>query len=678
MIDEKSKVDPDKESLKIVNRVKDDLSKFRKQIEKNVQEEQEAYWGEIWKNSNENKPYENHIFKTVETQVPIMTDSMPSPAVMPYDSAYLEQAKNLGKAIDWVNKDQNFELNYPILVRDQLITGIGYLYTYFDANADFGNGKIIDEVLKWEQVWVSGRSALIDGADKCRIELFRSKDWLKITYPKFAEKIDKLEGKEKPTSAGHGYETVDVGAKSAKRVVPKSYYDSDTLCLVKTFIRDYSLTEIPQEETEQDLQIELEALNNGQIPDLNKWEDHNAHMQVHAQLLAELYEQMGASPELGIDGLMELVEQLSVDNPEADFNAILSQIRLLETHIEEHKILAEENPEGKKPKYKNYLRVIDSVEGLVLYDGELLDEHGEIPLVPFHCHKANHFYSFGVIRNLLDSQRMQAMMMYKEYKGLQRVANPAKKVDRETGLTKDDITNEDGAIYILPQGTTIQELPPGQISPQVGQFQLERQRAIQDISGVNEATEGKIPSPTASGVTIERTQNQAIGRIRLLDRQNQYYSIKRLAKLRASMIIQYWTSEKVLKLEDANGDYNQVIFNPLEYQDLSYDIEISSGSMAGVDKDSFNGLMASFLNAGHITFTEFLQVAEIPRKEKLLELVTQRQDQQAEIQNLQRQNIELKASINPQLLSPEEMQAFEEMMREKQLEQYRQSIKTKP
>lgn len=669
-----------KKSLDKRNSIFTALKKYRKQFEPNWKEEQRAYYGDLWKNSNENRPYENHVFKTIEAQVPILTDSMPAPAVRVNDPAYVEQAKNLGKAIDWVNKDQNFELNYSMLVRKQLITGTSYLHTYYDANANNGEGAITDEILNWEKVWLSGRTPFIEGCDKARIELDRTRDWLMLNYPRHKDKIKKVKGEEvQKENESEGHENYDNVNRGAKKGVPTPYKDEDTLCLVKTYLKDYSLKKIDEEQTNNELEMESQALEGGQSPDVSKWQDHQAHIEAHDAVLAELYGQLGLTPDVGVEKAVMAVEQMGEENQAADFGPILSQITILEAHREEHKVLLEENPNGEKPKYKNYLRVIETVGEVLLHDGEPMDEHGEIPVVPFYMVKDGSIYAIGGVRNIIDPMRMHATMMFKEYKGLQRVANPEKIVDKETGLEAEDITNEDGAVYVIPRGTDIRNSNPGQVSPQVSAFQAGKEKSIQDISGINEATEGKMPSPNASGVTVERTQQQAIGRIRLIDRQNQYYSIKRLAKLRSSMILQYWTGEKILKLEEEGGEYKELIFNPLDFQDINYEIEISSGSMAGVDKDSYNALVASFLNAGHITFDEFLQVAEIPRKEKMRELVGQRNEQAqqieqqaAQIEEMQSQLIRIKGNVNPEMLSPEEKQIFDQMKRDEMQQQLEQ------
>lgn len=619
-------------SIEIVNKVKDSLEKYRKNFEPNVRDEKKAYYGEIWNNS-ENRPYENNIFPIIETMVPILTDSIPGAAVSAKSEQFEAQAMIMNQSIEWVNEDQNFPMQLPQAIRESLITGNGYIHQYYDPNACNGDGKIIREVLSWEQVELGG-SGEIEKTEKCRIKLKKSKSWLKQAYPAFSEEIDKEKCDHQDDSETYSEGmSRDLGRGKSKNKVPKMWSDEDTLTLIKTYLKDYSLTKIPQEETLQDLEKESQALMMGESPDLNKFEDHKFHIDFHYQNgLAPLYAQLGLPVEAGFEAAQEMANQIQAVNPGGDFSSILFQIKILENHIEAHKVLYEENPNGEKPKYKNSLRCIESVGKTILYDGESKHDHAEIPLVVYYAYPNGTPYAFSEVRNLMESQRMSSLMLFKEYKGLRKVSNPEKLVDKETGLTKDDITNEDGAVYFLPQGTSIRNLEPGSISPQVTNFQMMRNQAIKDISGVNEASQGKTPSPNAAAVTVERLQNQAIGRFRLKSRQIEYYSNRRLYLLTASDILQFWTDEKTLK--QGNESF---VFSPLSMQELEYDIKISPGSMAGVDKEAFNFQLTQALNGGHITFEEFLQVAEIPRKDKLLEFVKARNEKDAIIQQLSQQ-----------------------------------------
>lgn len=655
--------DDDKKSLRKVSDVKTKLKRYREQFEKLWRDEDEAYYGDIWKNKSEFRPYENHLFSMVEREVPILTDSQGTVTFKTHKEDIKEQVSVLSKSVDWVLKQQDIELKKPMVIRNSLISAPGYLHTYYDANANNGEGEVKIEVLPWKQVYLSGEALFPEDCESARLELKRSKSWLKLNYPNYKEKIDKLKAEDDiQYESSNDVEKYDTGGY-ARRSVPKEYKDENVLTLVKTYVKDYEIEPISLEETQEEINSATESLQNGEMPDTNKWQNHKAHIEYFSAKKTEIEAQIQQAQMQSQALAPEQVEEL-----EQQLQPIIFQLELIDQLLEAHEFLAKENPEGGKLKYKNGLRVIETVQECLLYDGESRDEHCEIPIIPYWCYRDGTIYGHGEIRHTLDSQRMHATMTYKEYKGLKRVANPRIIVDEETGLTEDEITNDDGAIYIIPQGTNIRDDAPGQVSPQLNQFAIGRQQNIQDISGMNEATEGKMPSPDASGVSIERTQQQAIGRVRLKDRQNQLYSTKRLGKLVAQLIIQYWTEEKTFAL-DSGDNYEEYLYSPLEMEALEYEVEAAPGSMAGVDKSSYNYMLSTFLSQGHITFDQFLQVAEIPKKEKLRELIDQQEQLQQQLQALQQENIKLKAQASPELLTDEEKAMWEEMVRQESLQQ---------
>lgn len=148
------KEDKEMKPLEVVKRVKSNLKRYREQFDKNVKEERDAYYGKIWKNTQERRPYENRIFQIVESEVPILTDSLPGTAIRPQDPAFDEQAINLEKAIEWVHEDQKLPLMLPMVVRNSLIEGVGWIHQYYDVNSDDGQGKIKREIVPWDSVWV--------------------------------------------------------------------------------------------------------------------------------------------------------------------------------------------------------------------------------------------------------------------------------------------------------------------------------------------------------------------------------------------------------------------------------------------------------------------------------------------------------------------------------------------
>lgn len=692
-----------KKTLDLINKVKTDLKKYRRQFEKNWIEEEDAYFGRIWKYTDGYRPYESHSFQIVESEVPILTDSYAKPVIKVKDPDLIDSAKNLDKSMTWVFKDQNLQGKSTDGVRKALTSGPAYFHPFYDFNADDGEGKEIIEVLDWKQVYLHGMTNSIDTCEKARIELDRTRTWLKLAYPKYEDQIDKVKTEDcqgdYDYEKSEGREKYDTGYY-ALRERPKKYRDEDTLILIKTYLRDYSTEKIPEEVTIEEVNSERESIENGEAPDVSKWQDHEKHIAYHSQFEMELYGQLGLVPDNGIEAAEQAVEQLAaqaeqqaqIEAEEAgiepqdtseiteNYSNILYQIRMNELHIQEHEEVQKLNKKGVRLKYPSGLRVIESLGDVILYDGESKNNHNEIPLAPIYCYRNGTIYSFSEIRNIIDSERMQAIMLYKEYKGLQRVANPAKQIDIETGLTEEDITNDDGALYFTPQGTSIREIPPGSVSTQLNVFAERRVQSMQSISGINEATQGDTLHPNQSGEAITKLQQQAIGRIRLKSRELAE-TYRRLGFLVSSDIIQFWTSEKVLYMED--GNYEPVIWNPIEMEELKYEVDMAEGSMAGIDKDAYNAYLMRLMQGGQITFKQYATIADLPNNEKLLEFgdendQTQAQQQeiqgqleeiQAQLEQANQENMILRKKIDPAFLSNEEAKAAEEIERQEDIQQ---------
>jgi len=649
--------------IKIVEKVKTDLTKYANQFFTKNREHERAYYGDVWENDTQYKPVENLLFKAIETEVPILTDGLPSMTATSDDPAYKAQADNMGKAIGYVNKQQNLAVMMPVLVRQSLIGGNGWVHEFFDANAKNGDGEICREVVHWEDVMVDGACMLIEQAKKARFIVPRSRQWLMMTFPKYAKKLKEMKGKDVQEGPidNEGRETVDIRGRG-KRRRPNKYSDEDTLQLCHTYVKDYTMVTIPEEVTAEELEKEAQALMGGGAPDIKKTQNHMAHNIQHLRERGMILQPFGLPPETPFEDVAEYIGQLSEIDPNADFGPLMLTLKILDNHMEEHLVYYNENPQSKMFKFKDNWRVIKTVGKLVVSDEANEYEHGEIPLTPFYCYKDATIYGFNEIENCIDSQRMISEMTFKEHKGLLRVANPWVYANVASGLKKEDITNDDGLIFILPDDGEIKHVEPGQISPQLSQFADGRARNIEDISGNNEVSQGKMPSPNASGVTVERLQLRAIGRHRLKIRTNMHYSLARMGRLTYGNITQFWTTEKKIGIEEVDGFSQQILYNPLDMQDIEMNIEMDEDTMAGTDKEAFTGLMYAMLANQQIDLVTFLTVTDIPKKNQLLKMVDDSQQKAQIMQELQIQNLMMRYEHDPDSMTEEEAEQAEQIM----------------
>lgn len=661
-----------KSAIELVREVDKELSEYRKQYEKDWREYDDAYYGKQHKTGESKKTVKNHIFKIIEGEVPILTDSMPGTQVTADLQDKQVDADNLNKAIKYVYQDQNLPLILPSLVRQSCISAPGWLYVHWNPDADGGDGKAEYRQLPWDAVKVDGNAQTIEQAERANIKIPMRRGALARMWPeKRAELLEKQSSQNSSESKDEDmYERRDVSGVGGDLGKPKRNNAKDIVNYLETWVKSYDLEAIPAEDTEEELAEERSQLQSGEAPSIGKWENHEAHQQDHANTRAQILQAIGLPGDAPFDLVAQTVEQLLSQNPEAqDLSNIILIVKIIDNHNEEHEELKKLNPTSERPKYKDGWRVIKSVDDIILYDGGNPEERmgiGHIPLVPFYCYKDDTIYGFGEVKNIIDPQRSLNTVDWHEYENLKVNSNTGWIADDESGVDADKLTNAPGLVIIKKRGTEIRRQEPGQVSPQLERRKDTDEMAMEDISGINEATQGNVQSGASSGIAIQKLQAQAIGRIRLKDRYLQHYSIKRLGIITSQLILNHWTEEKTLRLRGDNGDIEEVVFNPLTMHDMGYTVEISPGSMAGIDKDALNNFFMTLLDKQHITYEEFLLVADFPKKEMLLTKLKERmekeqsaQDLEAQLQELQAQNIQLKGLVNPNLVEGDEKKVFD-------------------
>lgn len=687
---QKNKDSKQESTLKTLKEVKSDLSKYRKQFESDWKDFDDAYYGKQHKTGEKIKTVKNHIFRIIESEVPVLSDSMPGTLITATKAEKQTSAEILQKAIKWVYNDQSLILKLPTLQRASLRSAPGFLSVKYNPDSDGGDGKIELKQIPWKNVWLDGNAQTLEDAKRAIIEETKYRADLIMDWPEHEAVLKEVQNDQKDDSVDDGnYEKRDIEGSDSIKGAPTPAKSKDILIYRETWIKSNELEEIPGEEVQEEVQEEITRLKNGESSEVKKWQNHKAHIEALSALRAEFLAQYGISPEIEFEQLEMQAEAMAQQNPEAgqEIGSALTRVKIIENQIEEHKELLRINPQGKRPKFKDGWRLIKSVCDVILYDGPNPEQDGMIDIVPFYCYKDETIYGFGEIKNILNAQRSLNDMDFRELEGLKLCSNPGWVADNESEVDANTLTNAPGLVVKKKRGTEVRRLEPGQVSPQL-QYRKDYDKGSMDsLSGINEESfNGALPSGNVAAVTFEKVQTQSVGRIRLKDRLLQGYSMKRLAMLVASRVLNHWTAEKSLRLRDDAGKIEEILFNPLEMEDLEYQIDISQGSMTGVDKSAINAFYYGLLQGGFIDINTFLSVAEIPKKEivlsRLEEQMAQQQqanDQQVqaqmqELQNqlmeLQKQNIALKGALDQgkvakaELLLPEEKKVFDQLLKE--------------
>jgi hypothetical protein len=550
-----------------------------------------------------------------------------------------EDAKMLEASIHFTYEQQSFFLKLAMALRSALKIGTGFHYVDFDPDADHGMGITTIKTIPWKHVYLDPAADEIDQAAFVGIKFPVRVAELKRRFPKFADKI-KSSGQDpdNESSSGAGASETRANYNATGSSSEEKYKLDDMATLEEAWLRDYTMVDIPHEETQAEIEKETEQFFKADIPDIGRFEDHAAHIAAHeAQKRAICIEALGVAEVSDAD-----IANLQQSDPELGL-----VLALIDDHIKIHQQYLTLNPDSKKPKYSENLRLVMKVGNVVLYDGNPPVEDGMVPLVPYYCYKDEEsIWGTGEVKNVLPSQKSFNEMDNAEYESLHLTANPGWKMTPEAGIEPSSISIKRGKVYVVNRIDSLQRLEPGTTSPQLSIRKQADQQYMEIITGMNEASQGRRPGGVTAAKAIERLQQQTNGRIRLKSSSLTFYSLPRLGKLIASRNAKYWTTERFMRVSDSStGEVRLVKWTPEQVQDLEYDVRVVPGSLAGTDKEAIADAMAAYVDKGWLPPKVYFQTIDVPNKKKILEALDEADQQKMLMQQLAQENEQLKAMI---------------------------------
>lgn len=643
MKESKDKEKQDEQALcKLVDKHFKEAKKHRETFEEEWKECEDFYNGKHWKDKN--RSFKNIVFPIVEQEVATLTDGIPSTDLLARNEEREEDVKMLEASIHFTYEMANLFLKTAQVERAALKVGTGFQYIDFDPDADGGQGLTTIKTIPWRQVFLDPAATDIDEAAFVGLKIPMRVSEIKRRFPKHADKIqaslDSTDNDSYSSSTGSRSETHDLmsGDDSNDR-----FKIDGMATLEEAWLRDYTMVKVPEEETASEIAKETEEIFNGINPDIGRHEDHPAHIPAHeAQLQSMINEgllKVGINPadarENDIKEMLEALPDLAL------------RVEVLKDHIKIHKQYMEVNPKGERPKYSEGLRLVMKVGSVVLYDGDPPVDDGMVPLVPYYCYKDDEsIWGTGEVKNIIPAQKSYNTMDHAELKSLLISSNPWWEIDADSGIKPQDISNREGLVLVKKPGSVVRRGEPGQTSPQLSMRKAADQQAMEIISGINEASQGRRPGGVTAAKAIERLQQQTNGRIRLKATMLALYSLPRLGRLVASRNAKYWTTERFMRVSDSStGEVKLVKWDPERIKDIEYDVRVVPGSLAGTDKEAQAEVMAAYVEKGWIPPKVYFQVVDVPNKRKVLEALEENDQQKALMEQLAAENEQLKAMI---------------------------------
>lgn len=629
---------PDIEIIKLVNKRFKEAKKYRDQFEEEWRECEDFYNGKHWKDKN--RSFKNLVFPLIEQEVSVLSDALPSTDILAHDSAREEDAKVLEASVHFTYEQQAFYLKFVMAMRSALKTGTGFHYVDYDPDAEGGQGITTIKNIPWEHVYLDPSSSEIDeGFVGIKFHIRTSE--AKRKYPKFADQIKSCGPDSEQTSSGSGLKEDRANYRSSSTSTEDKYQIEDMCIVEEAWLRDYTMIDIPEEETIAEIQKETEQFFNGTNPDITKYDDHAKHIQAHeAQKIAIASQALGLAPQDITEADIEALKQ----DPELGL-----VIMMIDDHNEIHKQYLKENPKSQRPKYESNVRLVIKIGELIVYDGNPpVDDKGMVPLVPYYCYKDEQsIWGVGEVKNILPAQKSFNEMDNAEYESLHLTANPGWVMDSRAGIKPSEITNKRGKVYVVNENARFERLQPGQTSPQLQTRKQSDHQYMQIVTGMNEFSQGRADGGVTAASAIQQIIGQTNGRLRLKSYQSALYSIPRMSKLVARRNAKYWTSERMMRVTDnTTGAARLIKFDPEQVKDLDYDVRVTQGTLAGADKETQEKILETYVDKGWLPPKVFFQITNVPNKQKVLEALDEVDQQKMLLQQLAAENEQLKAIVN--------------------------------
>lgn len=109
-------------------------------------------------------PY-NYIFSTIETTLPILTDSNPELTVVPIEPTDSQIADILGQIVKKIWVDQKMPLKLPDILKNTLIYGTGFAKVWWDSTLKDGRGDVAISVVDPRHLFPSPGATSFEDAE---------------------------------------------------------------------------------------------------------------------------------------------------------------------------------------------------------------------------------------------------------------------------------------------------------------------------------------------------------------------------------------------------------------------------------------------------------------------------------------------------------------------------------
>lgn len=585
-------------TVRMVKDLYEEGKKARSKFDHNWDKYKEFYDGKQWdtkRASYRSSPIANLTRAGIQTILPILTDAQPGFHPEPVDPTDFKFAKILQKAIDaWWNRRN---MNYTVAegLLDALILDYGIIKVIWDKDLEEGAGDVRCAVVDPRHIYFPGTAKDFD--NEC---------------PWVIHEIEKPIGQVKrlwPDKA----DLITATGTANKEATEQSYGFKENIHLVS-----------PTDKKEKNNPPSLAGT--------------------------------------GEDGKMVRIWEAWMDDWSIEEYEEETQQEIEDIDEQGNTVTRTETVVEKKQRYKYPQgKVIKIIPDQCILLEELPNprDDGKKPFVKLvDMIRPREFAGDGEVKICMESQKILNKILANIMDYMNFMGNPVWILDIDSGVSKDQITNQCGLIIAKNRGSEVRREIPPSIPPYVFQFYETIMNLHSIDTGIHDVTQGRKPPGVEAAAAIYELQEAAHTRIRLKER-NLQGSLTKLGYLVIASMMQHYDSPRMMKVtgendgwpeyfefhvEKTENGYQPVVKNyrfdraredyvpDQNYQTLNetkglFDIKVVSGTALPFAKAKRENLAMQLFDRKVIDEEDLLSALEYPGKDEIIRKVQERKAQ---------------------------------------------------
>lgn len=205
-----------------------------------------------------------------------------------------------------------------------------------------------------------------------------------------------------------------------------------------------------------------------------------------------------------------------------------------------------------KKKYPKGRKIV-LASGVVLEDGPMICDHGEIPLQKWVNYPLpDEFWGMGDVEQLIGPQKTFNKLVSFSIDVLTLMGAPIWVVDSTSGVDTDNLINRPGLVVEKEPGSEVRREAGVQLQGWVMSMIDRFKEYFDQVGGSQDVTRGVPTGGVTAAAAIEELQNAAQTRVRQKARNLDWY-FQKLGQHYASMVMQHYTAPRVFRLTNAEG-----------------------------------------------------------------------------------------------------------------------------